>query len=42
MEPFGGSERNWTHEEKEHIIKFLKTDHHVPLRVVEMVQSAET
>jgi hypothetical protein len=42
MEPFGGSERNWTEEEKEEIISFLKTDHHVSLKIVEMVQSAET
>ena len=41
FEPFGAKERNWTAEEKEFITRFLKYDNHVPLKVAEMVYSAE-
>ena len=41
MEPFGPKEKNWSEEEKEGIIRFLKTHHSVPIKVLEMVHSAE-
>ncbi|EAR89585.2 transmembrane protein, putative (macronuclear) [Tetrahymena thermophila SB210] len=41
MEPFGTDERNWTHEEKDIITRFLKYDKHVNLKTAEMVYSAE-
>eukprot|EP01017_Pseudomicrothorax_dubius_P000726 TRINITY_DN0_c2475_g1_i2.p1 TRINITY_DN0_c2475_g1~~TRINITY_DN0_c2475_g1_i2.p1 ORF type:complete len:123 (-),score=29.28 TRINITY_DN0_c2475_g1_i2:114-482(-) len=41
METFGGHERTWTDEEKDIIRKFLKYDHHVPLKIADTVYSAE-
>jgi hypothetical protein len=41
LEPFGAQERNWTEHEKDFVMKFLKYDNHVPLKIAEMVFSAE-